>query len=82
MFEAKHKHPEVRWKGIPVILTANRLPVPLYTKVVGEEGYEDYMAFRARMKFTYLEKSYKNRDKFPYNIQDLAFYLLKTLEIA
>ncbi len=77
------KHPQERWKGVPVIMTTNRLPSVLREpkRKDSEEEYvfternHDYMAFMSRCKLTQMTVSHKNKEVFPYSTDDLAMFM-------
>ena len=71
------------FKGVPFIMTANKLPSvmiePKLRKGENEwdfrDRYNNYMAFMTRCKIHRMEKSHANRDQFPYNAKELAIYM-------
>ena len=66
-----------------IIASSNKLPFILSDKAEEDpdEKY-DYGAFQSRIKFHKLTNSFRNKDSFPYSVEDLATYLLdKAMEI-
>ena len=79
--EAKHQHPEKRWQDVPIIVTSNTLPYVLCEDVKDKDMKVHRFAFHQRIAFTHLTKSYANTDVFPYDVTDLAEYMLYTLRL-
>ena len=83
MTECKGRDPRPRWSGVPVIMTTNELPSVMREpkRKDDEEDYQykerrnTYMAMRTRCKYTEINKSHKNNDRFPYNADQLALYM-------
>ena len=83
MVESKRMHPRERWRGVPVILTTNKLPAvmreprpyPNEEEYHYRERYNNYMAFMTRCKLHRMETSHNNVESFPYNAKDLAIYM-------
>ena len=73
--EAKHQHPEKRWQDVPIIVTSNTLPYVLCDDVKEKDMKVHRFAFRQRIAFSHLTKSYENTDIFPYDTRDLAAYM-------
>ena len=78
--EAKHQHPEKRWQDVPIIVTSNTLPFVLSDAVEDRDQKVHRHAFRQRISFTHLTKSYANDDIFPYDTRDLAAYMLHKVQ--
>ena len=78
-------HPKERWRGVPVIMTSNKLPSVLREpkQYLNEEDYRfkerknDYAAFMSRVKLVEMKKSHHNWEDFPYTEDDLARYMLE-----
>ena len=47
VLESKMKHPKVKWKGVPIVLTSNCLPSVLYKPIDVKPG-EEYYQFKNR----------------------------------
>jgi hypothetical protein len=83
MVEQKMRNPKQRWRGVPVILTANNLPPVMKEPTQGpdEEVWHfsqrkyNYGAFKSRCKITKMERSHSNTDRFPYTAEQLALYM-------
>ena len=83
MVENKMRHPEERWKNVPVILTCNKLPFvmikPYRSDKETDQQFQDreynYMAFMTRCKITKIKQSHKNCEQFPYTADQLAQYM-------
>ena len=77
------RHPKEKWRGVPVILTTNKLPPVMreprpYQNEESyhfRERYNNYMAFMTRCKLTQINKSHKNNEAFPYTAEQLALYM-------
>jgi len=83
MVEQKCRHPKEKWRGVPVILTTNKLPSVMREpkQYKNEEDYSfrerknNYMAFMSRCRLTQINCSHRNSDEFPYDHNDLALYM-------
>ena len=83
MVEQKQKNPRVKWKGVPVIFTANSMPPVMREpkKKDNEEKHEfqerwnNYMAFKTRCRQILVTDSHSNREQFPYSTEELALYM-------
>ena len=81
--ETKHRSPREMFRGVPFILTANKLPQvmvePKPRKDESEYEYRDrynnFMAFMTRCKLHRMENSHPNSARFPYNAKELAIYM-------
>ena len=58
------------------MVTSNTLPYVLCDDVKEKDMKVHRHAFRQRIAFTHLTKSYDNNDPFPYDTRDLAAYML------
>ena len=80
--ENKYKNACVKWQGLPIIVTSNRLPWILSEQAGHSQNQEekyDHYAFASRIKFHKLNTSYSNTDEFPYTTADLAQHLNQRL---
>ena len=78
--ENKYKNAAVKWKGLPIIVSSNRLPWILSEQASTSSNLDerfDHEAFKSIIKFHKLHKSFLNSEIFPYSAIDLASYLLK-----
>ena len=48
VLENKMKHPKVKWRGVPIVLTSNGLPSVMYKPTEPKQG-EDFYHFRNRV---------------------------------
>ena len=83
MIEQKCRHPKTKWRGVPVILTTNKLPAVMrppkrYEKeeeYAFRERHNNYMAFMTRCRSTQINQSHRNGERFPYTTDQLALYM-------
>ena len=89
VLESKMKHPKVKWKGVPIVLTSNGLPSVMHKPLepkYGEEYYQfrnrcnNYDAFQSRTNFVHMPDGHDKNDKFPYDAPDLALFMLDYIE--
>ena len=81
--EQKQKHPKEFFKGVPFILTANKLPSVLREplKKDGEdlwswnERFDNYKTLMTRSRVHEMRQSKKVWQKFPYTAKQLAIYM-------
>jgi len=70
MVEQKCRHPKEKWRGVPVILTSNKLPAVMREpkQYMNEEDYKfrerqhNYKAFMSRCKLTEIQTSHRNSE--------------------
>ena len=81
--ENKHCHPTTKWRGVPMIMTSNRLPPafrkPQKRKDEDEYDYQDrlttYHALMTRCAVFQMTESHYLEEEFPYTHEDLARYM-------
>ena len=77
------KHPKVFWRGVPFILTSNKLPTVFREpKKKNDEDvwdwnarFDNFKALVTRCRIHQMTNSKRNYDKFPYTSEDLAVYM-------
>ena len=84
VLESKMKHPKMRWKGVPIILTSNVLPSGMHPqgkKPKEEEEYKynnrvnNHNAFKSRTCLIEMMHRHENSEEFPYTAEELGIYM-------